>query len=163
MKALPFIAIFASLTIFSCENSNDGKDTVTVSVSETKAAKTLITADKQPSIITADGQRLEIIIQDVDTAYYVLDKEGNKTPLCDAVYHDSKIPWGAGKTMVAVKGSQVYLFTIIQDGDAAALRLTKTVLTRDAAASLVGNTDGSFAVRGLKTEDGATHEFNSND
>jgi hypothetical protein len=162
MKALPFIAILASLAIFSCKEPNSGKNAVTFLVSETKTAKTLSTADKLPIITTGDCKDL-IIIQDVDTALYVLGKNDCATPLCDAVYHDSKIPWGAGKTMVAVKGGQVYLFTIIQDGDAGTLRLTKTILPRDAAASLVGNADGSFDVRGLKTEDGTSHDFNSND
>ncbi len=162
MKAHPFIAILASLIIFSCGDSNGGKDVVKVFVSETETAKTLNASGQQQSIITEDGQQL-IIIQDVDTALYVRDKEGNQTPLCDAVYHDPKMPWGAGKTIVAVKGNSAYVFTIIQDGDAAALRLTKTVLPIDAVASLVGNTDGSFNVSGLRTEDGTTHDFSSND
>jgi hypothetical protein len=160
MKAHLFIAILASLAIFSCEDFNSGKNSVTFLVSETEAGKTLTTSEKEPSIIPLKGQSY-IIIQDVDTAMVVLYEDGNKTPLCDAFYHDPKAPWVAGKTMVALKGNMVYLFTLVQDGEA--LRLSKTLLSKDSAVNFANNADGSFDVRGLKTVDGTTHDFNSNE
>ena len=156
MKPLYPAVLFFVLTILSCGEIPLEPGQAIVGVKDTESAKILTASSKSANILPEEGQSL-IIIQDVDTALYIVAGE-DTLGVCDAVYHDPSVPWGAGKIVIVVKDNMAYYFVVVANKDGS-LGLEEVVLQRDGKATVEKLPDNQCGVRGMSFDDGSTHEF----
>ena len=156
MKPLYPTVLFFVLTILSCGEMPLEPGQAIVAVKDSDGAKVISATSKSANILPAEGQSL-IIIQDVDTALYVVAGE-DTLGVCDAVYHDPAKPWEAGKSVVVVKDNMAYCFTVIANKDGS-LALQQVGLPKDGKATVEKLPNNQCGVRNMAFDGGGTYSF----